>query len=40
MFHMFEKYVMYPDIGRDDDNDYDDRKSRIEDYYKFTDPPL
>ena len=24
MFHMFGTYVMYLDIERDDDNDYDD----------------
>ena len=25
MFHMLGTYVMYLDIGRDDDDDYDDR---------------
>ena len=31
---MFGTYVMYLDIGRDDDDDYDDGKSINEDYYK------
>ena len=31
---MFRTYVMYLDIGRDDDDDYDDRESSNEDYYK------
>ena len=34
MFHMFGTYVMYLDIGRDDDDDYDDGESSNEDYYK------
>ena len=34
MFHMFGIYAMYLDIGRDDDDDYDDRESSNEDYYK------
>ena len=31
---MFRTYVMYLDIGRDDDDDYDDGESNNEDYYK------
>ena len=31
---MFGTYVMYLDIGRDNDNDYDNRESSNEDYYK------
>ena len=31
---MFGTYVMYQDIGRDDDDDYDDGESCNEDYYK------
>ena len=34
MFHMFGTYVMYLDIGRDNDDDYDDRESSNKDYYK------
>ena len=34
MFHMFGTYVMYLDIERDDDEDYDDGESSNEDYYK------
>ena len=34
MFQMFGTYVMYLDIGRDNDNDYDNRESSNEDYYK------
>ena len=33
MVYMFGTYVMYLDIGRDDD-DYDDGESCNEDYYK------
>ena len=40
MFHMFGTYVMYLDIGRDDDDDYDDGEYSNEDYYKYsTDNP-
>ena len=31
---MFGTYVMYLDIGRDNDNDYDNGESSNEDYYK------
>ena len=31
---MFGTYVMYLDIERDDDEDYDDGESSNEDYYK------
>ena len=31
---MFGTYVMCLDIGRDNDNDYDNRESSNEDYYK------
>ena len=31
---MFGTYVIYLDIGRDDDDDYDDRESSNEDYYE------
>ena len=31
MFHMFGTYVMYLDIGRDNDDDYDDRESSNKD---------
>ena len=31
---MFGTYFMYLDIGRDDDDDYDDGESSNEDYYK------
>ena len=31
---MFGTYVMYLDIERDDDEDYDDGESSYEDYYK------
>ena len=31
---MFGTYVMYLDIGRDDDDDYDDRESSNDDSYK------
>ena len=31
---MFGTYVMYLDIGRDSDDDYDDRESSNKDYYK------
>ena len=31
---MFGTYIMYLDIGRDDDNGYDDGESCNEDYYK------
>ena len=31
---MFGTYVMCLDIGRDHDDDYDDRESSNEDYYK------
>ena len=34
MFHMFGTYAMYLDIGRDDDDDYDDGESSNEDYHK------
>ena len=34
MFHMFGTYVMYLDIGRDDDNDYDNVDCSNEDCYK------
>ena len=34
MFHIFGTYVMYLDIGRDNDNVYDDGESSNEDYYK------
>ena len=34
MLHMFRRYVMYLDIGRADDDDYDDGESSNEDYYK------
>ena len=34
MFHMFGIYAMYLDMGRDDDDDYDDREASNEDYYK------
>ena len=27
MFHTFGTHVMYPDIGIDDEDDYDDRES-------------
>ena len=39
---MFSTYVMYLDIGReDDDDDCDDGESSNEDYYKqSTDTPL
>ena len=30
MFHIFGTYVMYLDIGRDDDDDYDDAESSNE----------
>ena len=37
---MFGTYVMYLDIARDDDDDYDDGESSNEDYYKYsTDTP-
>ena len=32
MVYMFGTYVMYLDIGRDDDDDYDDGESCNEDY--------
>ena len=31
MFHMLGTYVMYLDIGRDDDDDYDDGECSNED---------
>ena len=31
---MFGTHVMYLDIGRDQDDDYDDGESSNEDYYK------
>ena len=31
---MFGTYVMYLDIQRDDDDDYENRESSNEDYYK------
>ena len=31
MFHMFGTYVMYLDIGRNDDDDYDDGEYSNED---------
>ena len=31
---MFGTYVIYLDIGRDDDDDYDDRESSNDDSYK------
>ena len=31
---MFGTYAMYLDIGRDNDNDYDNGESSNEDYYK------
>ena len=31
---MFGIYVMYLDIGRDDDDDYENGESSNEDYYK------
>ena len=31
---MFGTYVMYLDIGRDDEDDYDHGESSNEDYYK------
>ena len=31
---MFGTYVMYLNIGKDDDNDYDDGESSNEDYHK------
>ena len=34
MFHMFGIYAMCLDIGRDDDDDYDDRESSNDDSYK------
>ena len=34
MFRMFGTYVMYLDIGRDDEDDYDHGESSNEDYYK------
>ena len=34
MFHMFGAYVMYLNIGRDNDDDYDDGESSNKDYYK------
>ena len=34
MFHMFGIYVMHLDIGRDDDDDYENGESNNEDYYK------
>ena len=34
---MFGTYVMYLDIERDDDHDYDDRESSNEDYYNVID---
>ena len=34
MFHMFGTYVMYLDIGKEDDDDHDDGKSGNEDCYK------
>ena len=34
MFHMFGIYIMYLDIGRDDDDDYENGESSNEDYYK------
>ena len=34
MFHMFGTYVMYLDIGKDDDDNYDDGESSKEDYDK------
>ena len=38
---MLGTYVMYLDIGRDDDDDCNNGESRDEDYYKsFTDTPL
>ena len=41
MFHVFGTYVMYLDIGRDNDDDYDDRESSNKDYSKqSTDAPL
>ena len=41
MFHMFGTYVMYLHIGRDNQDDYDDREFSNKDYYKqSTDTPL
>ena len=34
MFHLLGTYIMYLDIGRDDDDDYDDGESNNKDYYK------
>ena len=34
IFNMFGTYVMYIDIGWDQDNDYDDGESSNGDYYK------
>ena len=34
MFHIIGTYVMYLDIERDDEDDYDDGESSNEDYYK------
>ena len=31
---MFGTYIMYLDIGRDDEDDYDHGESSNEDYYK------
>ena len=31
---MFGTYAMYLDIGRDEEDDYDDGESSNEDYYK------
>ena len=35
-FHKFGIYVMYLDIGRDDDDGYDDGESGNKDYYKYS----
>ena len=34
MFNMFGTYIMYLDIGKNDDDDYDGGESSNEDYYK------
>ena len=34
MLHMLGTYVMYLDIGKDDDDYFDDGQSSSEDYYK------
>ena len=34
MFHMFGTYLIYQDIRTDDDDDYDDRESSKDDYYR------